>query len=231
MKRAVQITCLSLAVIFFLLLAYLEYKGLIWHNEILASVYPVKGLDISNHQEIIQWELIEKKYKFVFIKATEGSDFQDKYFERNWNEAQEKGLLTGAYHYFTTESSGLEQAKNFTTVVKKQQRMLPPVVDVEVNAKDKEKFQKELKDFISYIEKYYGQKPIIYTMRPYYNFFIQEKFDEYGLWMRDIIKYPVLKNDKKWKFWQYSNRGRVKGINGYVDLNCFNGSYEELKKL
>ncbi len=34
----------------------------------------------------------------------------------------------------------------------------------------------------------------------------------------------------KWTFWQYSEKGRVNGINAKVDLNVFNGSLEDLYK-
>ncbi|EHU0086763.1 hypothetical protein KY050_004532, partial [Escherichia coli] len=32
-----------------------------------------------------------------------------------------------------------------------------------------------------------------------------------------------------WRFWQYSDRGQVDGINGPVDFNVFNGTVEELQ--
>ena len=35
----------------------------------------------------------------------------------------------------------------------------------------------------------------------------------------------------KWKFWQHTHAGRLDGIRGYVDLNIFNGSFYELKRL
>jgi LysM repeat protein len=34
----------------------------------------------------------------------------------------------------------------------------------------------------------------------------------------------------QWTFWQYSEKGRVNGINANVDLNVFNGTLEELYK-
>ena len=212
---------------------YLEYHGYIWHNEIFALKYGIKGLDISNHQSNIDWNKVKQaeKYRFVFIKATEGNDYKDKYFYENWNNAKEIGILRGAYHYFTTGSSGKEQAQNFINVVPKEMGTLPPVVDVEEFGKSKDQFCKELKDFILCIEQFYEQKPIIYVMYPHYNSYIKGDFEDYAIWIRDILKYPSLNDDREWKFWQYSNRGRVKGINNYVDLNYFNGSMQELQSL
>lgn len=208
----------------------LQYFGYIWHNEVFALKYRIKGLDVSNHQGNIDWNRVkqEERYRFVFIKASEGNDYKDKFFLQNWNEADEAGILRGAYHYFTAGSSGKEQAQNFISIVPKEEGALPPVVDIEVYGKNKVEFQKELKDFISTVEQYYEQKAILYVMYPYYDAYIKGDFKDNTVWIRDIVKHPQLSDNREWIFWQYSNRGRVKGIDNYVDLNCFNGSMEEL---
>jgi lysozyme len=36
-----------------------------------------------------------------------------------------------------------------------------------------------------------------------------------------------LPDGKEWAFWQYANRGRLYGIEGFVDFNVFSGSPEE----
>ena len=54
------------------------------------------------------------------------------------------------------------------------------------------------------------------------------KITLFGSW--DVTGYPVLDNGRKWTFWQYSNRGRLRGFEGeekYIDLNVFNGTFEE----
>jgi hypothetical protein len=37
----------------------------------------------------------------------------------------------------------------------------------------------------------------------------------------DIVKHPSLKDDRAWTFWQFNNRGRISGIDAYVDINVF----------
>jgi hypothetical protein len=39
---------------------------------------------------------------------------------------------------------------------------------------------------------------------------------------------PLPRGWFKWMFWQYSDKGRINGINARVDLNVFNGSLEDL---
>ncbi|MFZ5989313.1 MAG: GH25 family lysozyme [Bacillota bacterium] len=212
------------------LVIYLEYTGYIWHNEVFASKYNIKGLDVSNHQGSIDWVKVKQgeRYKFAFIKATEGNDYKDKYFLENWNKAKEVDILRGAYHYFTTGSSGKEQAQNFISIVPREEGTLPPVVDLEVHGKNRDDFIRQLKDFVYSIEQYYEQKPILYVMYPHYEAYVKGDFKDNAIWIRDIVKYPQLSDNREWKFWQYSNRGHVKGIDNYVDLNCFSGSLEEL---
>ncbi len=63
-----------------------------------------------------------------------------------------------------------------------------------------------------------------------YEKYIQEKFKDYEIWIRDILKYPRLQDNREWTIWQYSNRGRVDGINGFVDMNVFKGNAEDFER-
>ncbi len=58
-------------------------------------------------------KLKEQDVKFMYIKATEGSNSQDEKFAENWDNAQKAGLLSGAYHFFSYDSEGKTQAENF----------------------------------------------------------------------------------------------------------------------
>ncbi|RAL24147.1 GH25 family lysozyme [Thermoflavimicrobium daqui] len=215
-----------------LLLGTLEYTGVIWHNGLFAFRYEVKGLDVSHHQGKINWNQIQENnnYRFVFIKATEGHDFIDKKFSYNWQQAQKYGFLTGAYHFFSMRSSGEDQAKKFISIVPKEKNSLPPVIDVEIHLQhDKNKVRKELRNLAGKLQQQYEKKPILYVTYDTYNQYIKGDFHEFDIWIRDILKFPTLDN-RKWLFWQYSNRGRVDGIDTYVDINVFNGDYNEFKK-
>lgn len=230
-KKVGLISVICLLLIIFLL--FLCYKGYIWPNAIFSSRYSVHGIDVSHYQGNINWEQIvqNKKIKFVYIKATEGNDYRDKYFQRNWEEASKAGIYKGAYHYFTTKSSGIEQAKNYIEVVPAESGCMPPVIDIEEDGVEKDVFKKNLTDYINMIEKKYQQKPILYVVYPLYDEYIKGDFEEYTIWIRDIVIPPSLSDGRQWLFWQYSNRGRFKGENMYYDLNVFNGNIDELEKL
>jgi lysozyme len=46
---------------------------------------------------------------------------------------------------------------------------------------------------------------------------------------RDIIMPPSI-GERKWSFWQYCNRGRIKGIDTFVDINVFSGTLDVMKE-
>ena len=208
------------------------------HYEIcLPSGYTVFGIDISRYQGKINWEKFknenpaEAPISFIYMKATEGSDFVDVNFKENFEEAGKHGFMRGAYHYFSTHSTGLAQAEMFIKTAKLKSGDLPPMVDVEERPKNKKKFLQELKIFISKIEEHYGVKPIIYTYRKYKSNYLTEAFfDKYPSWVAHYY-IDALDNDVKWMFWQCSDVGEVPGIPQNVDINIFNGSLEQLKSL
>ena len=72
-----------------------------------------------------------------------------------------------------------------------------------------------LRPLLSRLEAYYGVKPIIYTTLPVYFRYVRGSFSDYPLWIRSVGFEPDLMD---WKFWQYSDKGRVDGISGNVDL-------------
>ena len=89
----------------------LYYAGAIRFNYPDEEHYPIRGLDVSHHQGLIDWARIPtERYRFVYIKATEGGDFWDKSFKQNWKQAMNAGLTVGAYHFFTLCRLGDEQA-------------------------------------------------------------------------------------------------------------------------
>src|SRR5690606_31646704 len=132
-------------------------------------------------------------YRFVFMKATEGKDFVDRRFRRNWAEARRQGLRVGAYHFFSMQSSGEEQARNFIRTVPDEADSLPPVIDVEIPLHhEPEKVQRELEVLVSDLEEHYGKKPLFYVTYDTYHRYIRDAFPDHGIWIRDVIKHPDL---------------------------------------
>ncbi|PJZ50466.1 glycoside hydrolase family 25 protein [Leptospira saintgironsiae] len=212
-------------------------KGIIWFVYPSESKYPIRGIDVSNHQGDINWKKVsENKINFAYIKATEGGDWKDKAFLRNWKEANQLGIRVGAYHFFTLCRSGKEQAANFISLVPKDPESLPPVADLEFvgNCKERPPIQdvkKEIQDFLIALENHYGKKPILYLTYEFIDQYLEDDFSEYPVWIRDIFGHPSSSFKRNWIIWQYHSRARLEGIEGPVDLNVLRGTEETLKNL
>ena len=87
-----------------------------------------------------------------------------------------------------------------------------------------------MQKWLDKVEEHYGVKPIIYSGSNYYTNFLKKEFKDYKLWVANYnrTKKPI---DNDWIIWQYSEHGRANGIDGNVDINVFDGTYENLKEM
>lgn len=204
----------------------------------LPCCFEVHGIDISHYQGSIDWDKLALNREsdfplhFVFMKATEGSDHGDDTFEANFAEAGKRGLIRGAYHFFSAKTDPLKQADFFIRTVKLRPGDLPPVLDVEVTGRrTKKDLQQRIKRWLDRVESHYGVKPILYTSYKFKTHYLDDaSFDAYPYWIAhyyvDSVKYQG-----KWHFWQHTDIGTVPGIKQDVDLNVFNGTLEDLKRM
>ena len=208
----------------------------------------VPGIDVSHWDAGIDWPKVRATgQRFVFAKATEGINYKDDTFKDNWFGAKSAGLLRGAYHFFRCNVDAKKQADYFIDFVKaaKDDGELPPVLDLETNdGMTKEKIVVAAKVWLDRVEAAFGKKPIIYSGQ----YFLQDYLVQPGggppPWAKDyplwLAQYPnqFVEGAKpflprgwfSWSFWQYSDKGRINGINAAVDMNLFNGTLEELYK-
>lgn len=245
MKKALKIVMLPLSLLIIVIssIIFMLYNGIIWLNDPSENSYPIRGVDVSHYQNEIDWEVLaSENIDFAFIKATEGSSTVDEKFEYNWTEANKTHLYTGAYHFFSFDSSGITQAENFINTVPITENMLPPVIDLEFygdkfsNPPDRDAVNKILDDMIEKLTEHYGMSPIIYATEKSYEMYIYNGYEDNPIWIRNIIQPPSFPedDDREWTFWQYSNRQKLKGYNGdekFIDMNVFNGSEEDFKNL
>ncbi|KLT65578.1 glycoside hydrolase family 25 protein [Pedobacter sp. BMA] len=196
----------------------------------IPKKYSVHGIDVSYYQGKINWPLVkemkedEVKIRFAFIKATEGLLQVDPYFQRNWREAPKAGIVCGAYHFFRPKKSGKAQAKFFLQVVNIEKGDLPPVVDIEtLDGVSPLRMRLELSDFLTYVEMKTKVRPIIYTGLKFYEDYLEDKLDNYPLWIAHYYQPKLRLAEGKWKFWQHSDKAKINGIGHVVDFNAFSG--------
>lgn len=195
------------------------------------------GIDVSQYQGNISWSEVltindEFPIDFIYIRATMGEKAKDSKFKQNWKEVKNRNKLRGAYHYFRPNENSIKQANNFIKTVELEPGDLPPVLDIEEMPRNQsmDSLKTGLKRWLTVVEKHYEIKPVLYSGDKYFADFLEKEFADYTLWIANY-NFWIEKPKKHWNFWQFSEKGTVKGIKGPVDLNLFNGNIEELEKL
>lgn len=204
--------------IFFVIISYFIVLFLFGPNGVLH--FSIKGLDVSNHQGVIDWDSVPKDYRFVIVKASEGDDFIDKSYFTNAKRVKETSRLLGAYHFFHFNYEGKHQAENFISTVK-DSIDIPPIVDVEFSGNTAkyciEDIKRELHSFIDILESYYQTRVIIYTTSNEYYKIISAEFDN-PIWYRSIL-HPVNPTIANVQIWQVNDKKRIDGVESFVDVN------------
>ncbi|MFN3756579.1 MAG: glycoside hydrolase family 25 protein [Flavobacterium sp.] len=195
------------------------------------------GLDVSQYQGKIDWSQVRKiedtfPVSFVLIRASAGKNHLDTQFKANWSAVKNHDIIRGAYHYYRPNENSLLQAQHFINHVTLEPGDLPPVLDIENLPKTQslDSLKVGLKRWLNKVEQHYGVKPIIYTGERYYKDFLYRDFKEYKFWIANYNFFvETLKDD--WLFWQFTEKGRVPGINENVDINIYNGTPKMLHYL
>ena len=184
------------------------------------------GIDVSNYQKDINWEATahDPNIKYVYIKATEGATHKQHRYRRNLENARRHGVKVGSYHFMRTSTPIQKQFENFISMVRPDEQDLVPLLDVETREGwTIKQLQDSVMKFAQLLEQYYGCKPMIYTSSSYFNNYLGAQFARYPLFIARYSKSePQLYFGAKWILWQFSDRGRIDGIDAFVDLSRFN---------
>jgi lysozyme len=198
----------------------------------LITSSSLKGVDVSKWQKEVDWDQVRgADVSFAFVKATQDDYRLDPYFARNWEETKRVGIKRGAYHFFIPAAPVQGQIEMFLNTVTLEAGDLPPVLDVEVIEKHTSPadMRKNMRIWLEAVTKHYGVKPIIYTNQNFYRRWLQGHFKDYHFW---IARYntiePDIHQEDKWLCWQYTDTGKMPGVNAAIDLNFFAGDMNTL---
>lgn len=201
------------------------------HIDVSRARYPVKGIDISSHNGYIDFEAVAAdSVDFVYIKASEGETFRDPKFADNYEAARRAGLIVGAYHFFRFDCEGWRQGRNLLSATDGAALRLPLAIDVEEwgnpDIRQTDAIVQNLRTMVDYLRAC-GHRVIIYTNKNGYRRLVRDRFGDVGLWLCSFSGEPSYGRGAVWTLWQHSHRAAVRGINGDVDLNTFNGTREQ----
>ena len=188
-----------------------------------VSLNAQKGIDVSRFQDSINWKRVAKNsnIEFVYVKATEGASISDPMYKYNIKKAKDAGLLVGSYHVYSSRTTAYQQFANFKKTLGKTKQDLVPVLDIEALHCNK-LYMKRVDKLLELMEKEYGAKPMIYTSEKLYKtHFDTKKYKKYHFFIANYKREPSM----AYTLWQYTQRGKLKGIAGFVDFSKFSRKY------
>ncbi len=219
----------------------------------------VYGIDLSRHQHekgrkrfAIDWKnlritslgngrrvqgQVDYPVSYVYIKSTEGKTVYNKYYAGDLRKARACGIRTGSYHFFSTYSTGAQQAAYFLKMTWIAASDLPPVLDLEPSEAQIAKMGgekalfREVLVWLRTVRHRCGKKPILYVGQQFVNNHLSnapEELRNHDVW---IARYGEYKPYVRLLHWQLTPNGRVRGIHTEVDINVFNGTKEDFAKL
>ena len=197
----------------------------------------LKGIDVSEHQGIINWDKLKGKIDYAILRVGYGSDIlsqDDKYFKRNADECTRLKIPFGVYlySYATTVSQAESEAKHVLRLIKGYKLDYPVYYDLE----DENTTGKQSNTTIAQIAQTFckslesnGYFVGVYANTYWFNTKLTDKiFNNYVRWVAEYNKSCNYKG--KYHMWQYTSTGRLDGIAGNVDMNYCYEEYSQVIK-
>ena len=205
------------------------------HNYLkLQNLPSYAGVDVSAYQGKIDWKKVKASgIDFAIIRLgyrgyESGKLVEDDYAKANLKGAAEAGLKVGAY--FFSQALNIketdEEIKFILNILGDTKLQMPLVLDWEIPA-NTARTRKMDATTLTDIQRHFcgqmrdkGYQPMIYfNWHQSENLYYLSDLEEYPFWLalyQDRMTYP-------WKveMWQYTDKGKVPGIQGNVDLNVY----------
>ena len=185
------------------------------------------GIDVSGYQGNIDYsEVAQAGIEIVYMKSSEGSNYVDSHFERNYTEAKRNGLKVGVYHFLTARSIAQAeiQAQFFVSLISGKNIDCKLAMDFESFGNlNKQQINEIAIAFINKVKELSKKDLVVYSNAYDATYIFEGEVTEYPLW---VAQYGVNEpqdngNWPSWVGWQYADDGEVNGINARVDMDRF----------
>ena len=221
MPKKILILTMILTLVFFTNVAYAITP---------ASEPQYQGIDVSDWQGYIDYSQVRSEgIEIVYIKSSQGSNIKDPYFDINYENAKANGLKVGFYHFLTatTTEEAEQEAQFFASVISGKSPDCKLVLDYEsFGGVGREQINEIAEVFLETTRRLTNKEVIIYSdLSNAKNTFNSSLAENYSLWLAYYEDYNRLDNvSTSWENWigvQYTDRGSVLGVNGYVDRDIY----------
>ena len=196
----------------------------------------VLGIDVSTHNGNIDWNKVKSSgVSYVIIRtgyrgSTQGSLVEDNKFRQNIKGATNAGLKVGVYFFSQAinEVEAVEEASMVLSQIKGYKLAYPVFIDVEPSGGRADGLStgdrtKVVNAFCQTIQNN-GYKAGIYANKSWFtNKLNTSALSGYKIWLAQYNSTVTYKG--RYDMWQYSDKGKINGISGNVDMNLSYLSY------
>lgn len=183
--------------------------------------FAMQGIVVSAANGKPEWaRLGATGVDFAYITAVEGAKGRDAQFQANLEGVQEAGIRYGALHHFDICRLASDQATLFITSVPRNEKALPPAVQIDFSETCKSRPNRalilsELATFLNLIEAHSGS-PAILLLSPEFEeeYRVSSAIDR-TVWLEGnwfLPDYSV----RPWVMWTANSARRLDGIEGPV---------------
>ena len=186
------------------------------------------GIDVSRHQGDIDWDSVNPHIDFSMIRAGFGKNHIDAKVRRNVSECERLGIPYGLYwfSYALHPEMAKKEAEYLIEFIGEHKPEYPIVYDFEYDTvthvtKNGVSINRQFvldctEEFCRTLEEH-GFYAMFYTNQDYYQRYYQASkvAEKYDMW---YARYSQSAG-RKVTLWQYSDKGKLPGISGYVDLD------------
>lgn len=193
------------------------------------------GIDVSSYQYDIDWQAVKDSgVDFAIIRLgyrgyESGKIVADKYAQTNLKGAAEAGLQLGVYFFSqaVTPEEAEEEAYYVLGIIKDHNITMPVVYDWEsvhdedarTNGMDKETLTRCARAFLETIDTAGYQATLYFNKTQARKLLDLAQLKDYDFWLAsytDRLNFPY-----NIKMWQYTNTGKVPGIEVECDINVY----------
>ncbi len=187
-----------------------------------------KVIDVSFWNGKVDWEKVKPQIDGVILHVGYGSNLMnqdDSQFKRNADECTRLGIPFGVYiySYANTKSKAVSEAKHVLRLIKGYKLSYPVYLDLEDKklAKLNRKLLGDIAELFCNQIKQAGYYPAIYANKYWFESILTDsRFNNWDRWVAQYSSKCTYRGD--YAMWQYSDKGRVPGINAAVDMNyCY----------
>jgi GH25 family lysozyme M1 (1,4-beta-N-acetylmuramidase) len=183
----------------------------------------MKGIDVYSGTGNIDFNEVKASgIEIVYIKATEGITYTDSTLKNYYDSAKNAGLKVGFYHYLRANNP-IDEAKHFLSALDDIIADCKYAIDVEeVFGQTSDQIINNVIQFGDYL-KSNGNDVVVYTYTSFFKEHLSSINNKFDLW---IAEYGVSKPNVNIPYigFQYSESGKIPGINVAVDLDEFSDS-------